>query len=149
MLRTQDRNEDRFRSGSATIETAIILPILALLLLGTIQLGFLIFTQNNMVQASREAARNLAVQAGTAAQARQVALSQLAFSGLSFEISVCDAANPDPVNCPAAEDVSVGISVPLWEASLIDFLGMFGSGTDCSDPSTQCLEARITMRKES
>jgi Flp pilus assembly protein TadG len=62
--------------GQSLVELAIVLPVLLLLLMGILQLGFLLFTQVGLTNAAREAARNAAsipvataTQAGTAATA--------------------------------------------------------------------------------
>ncbi len=133
------------KSGANVVEFAIVAPVVLLIVLGIIQFGMILFTYNNMVQAAREAARTLAVQETTAAEAQQIALNQLGFSGLPFTITACepDAVPPHGPACVApldpASDVSVTITVPLSEATLVDILGLFVSGD---------LEATVTMRKE-
>ena len=125
-------------SGSNAVEFATVAPILLLIVLGIMQFGMILFTYNNMVQAAREAARTLAVQETTAADAQTIALNQLAFSGLPFTVTICE---PATVPCAGAplSDVSVTIAVPLSEATLVDILGLFSTGD---------LEASVTMRKE-
>ena len=128
-------------NGAPMVEFALVLPVLLLIFFGIIQFGFIMFTYNNMVQAAREAARTLAVQETTAAEAQQIALNNLGFSGLTFTITACA---PPPVtnNCggdPTSLDVSVTITVPLSEATLVDILGLFSTGV---------LEATVTMEKE-
>ncbi len=126
------------KSGANAVEFAIVVPVLLLIVLGIIQFGIILFTYNNMVQAAREAARTLAVQETTAADAQTIALNQLAFSGLPFTVTICE---PVTVPCAGAplSDVSVTIAVPLSEATLVDILGLFATGD---------LEASVTMRKE-
>ncbi len=133
------------KSGANAVEFAVVLPVLLLIVLGIIQFGVIFFTYNNMVQAAREAARTLAVQEATATEAQQIALNQLGFSGLAYTVTVCE---PDavPPHGPACvppldpnSDVSVTITVPLSEATLVDILGLFSTGD---------LEATVTMRKE-
>ncbi len=126
------------KSGSNVVEFAIVAPLLLLIILGIMQFGMILFTYNNMVQAAREAARTLAVQETTATDAQQIALNQLGFSGLPFTVTICE---PDTVPCAGnpASDVSVTITVPLSEATIVDILGLFSAGD---------LEATVTMRKE-
>jgi Flp pilus assembly protein TadG len=46
--------------GQSLVELAIILPVLLLLLMALLQIGFLLFTQVGLTNAAREAARNAA-----------------------------------------------------------------------------------------
>ena len=142
-LQTSVRSLGKDESGANAVEFALVAPVLLLLILGIIQFGMILFTYNNMVQAAREAARVLAVQSGSLTEASAVANAQLGFSGLTFTITPC-APPPETTNCSAPldpnNDVSVKVSVPLADASLIDFLGVFLTGD---------LEAQVTMRKES
>ena len=59
---------------------------------------------------------------------------------MPFTVTICE---PDTVPCAApldpVSDVSVSITVPLSEATLVDILGLFSTGD---------LEATVTMRKE-
>ncbi len=133
------------KSGSNVVEFAIVAPLLLLIILGIMQFGMILFTYNNMVQAAREAARTLAVQETTAAEAQQIALNNLGFSGLTFTVTACapgiGVGGGPPCVAPLdpASDVSVTITVPLSEATLVDILGLFSTGD---------LEATVTMRKE-
>lgn len=47
-------------SGQSVAELAIVLPVLALLLMAILQIGFLLYTQVGVINAAREAARNAA-----------------------------------------------------------------------------------------
>ncbi len=134
------------KSGANAVEFAIVTPVLLLIVLGIIQFGMILFTYNNMVQAAREAARTLAVQETTATEAQQIALNQIGFSGLPFTITACEPVVVTPPHGPAcapplnpASDVSVMITVPLSEATIVDILGLFSTGD---------LQATVTMRKE-
>ncbi len=141
-LRTFAKPLGKDESGANAVEFALVTPVLLLLILGIIQFGMILYTHNNMVQAARETARVLAVQEATLTEAEAVANVQLGFSGLNFTITSC-APPPEATNCSAPldpnKDVSVRISVPLSEASLIDYRGFFSTGD---------LEATVTMRKE-
>lgn len=124
------------RRGIALVELAISLLLLLVILFGIIELGSVFYVRHNMVQAAREAARTLAVQDGTAAQANAVAqdrLSPLPNSG-SFQISITQPSGANPND----RDVSVEISVPMKDAGVIDPFGIL-SGT---------LKSKVTMRKE-
>ncbi len=141
-LQTSVRSLGKDESGANAVEFALVVPVLLLLILGIIQLGIILFTYNNMVQAAREAARVLAVRTASLTEATAVVNAQLGFSGLTFTVTPC-APPPATTNCGApldpAKDVSVTVSVPLAEASLINYQGFFSTGD---------LEATVTMRKE-
>lgn len=57
-------------SGQSLVELALVLPVLALLLMTVLQVGFLLFTQVGLTNSVREAARNAsAIPVSTVAQA--------------------------------------------------------------------------------
>ena len=134
------RNILRCQAGGPAVEFAIVLPMLLLVLFGIYQLGTTLFLHNNMVNAAREAARQLAVGevnvAGgeppyAADTAQYVALDYLAYWGQSFSVSASDPSAPG--------EVSVTISIPLNEAAapFMDVIGL-----------SDLLEAEATVRKE-
>jgi Flp pilus assembly protein TadG len=59
LLRHQSVRAQRSR-GQSLVELALIIPVLMLLLLAVLQIGFLLFTQVGLTNAAREAARNAA-----------------------------------------------------------------------------------------
>ncbi len=124
------------RKGAALVEMALVLGLLLALVFGIIEFGSLFFLRQNMLHAAREAARTLAVQDATAAQAILVAQDHLAdIASVDFTITVTE---PDP-NDPSDHDVAVAITAPLSQAALGDPLGILGEGT---------LGVEVTMRKE-
>jgi Flp pilus assembly protein TadG len=116
--------------GMAMVEMAVVLPVLVLLLLGGIDLALRFYVRHSMVNAAREAARTMAVQEGTDAQARAVATEELRSIRATFSVNVNDTSEADHM-------VSVRISVPVAQISL----GIVGS----SDPN---MTVQTTMRKE-
>ncbi len=136
----------RDRGGSNVVEFALVAPVLIILMLSIIQFGMILYTHNGMVQAAREASRILAKEDTTEAEAIAVANTQLGFSGLTFTVTACTPViglgGGPPCTAPLDpdSDVSVTITVPLSQASLIDILGIFVTGD---------LEATVAMRKES
>ncbi len=133
------RNILRCQAGGPVVEFGIVLPVLLLILLGIYQLGTTLFLHNNMVNAAREAARQLAVGEVTVAggdppyaadTAQYVALDYLAYWGQTFSVSASDPSAPG--------EVSVTISIPLNEATpFVDVIGL-----------SDLLEAKATVRKE-
>ena len=109
--------------------------VLALLLTGIIQLGALLFLQSNMGDVARDTARRLAVGELTEANAPSFAEAQLVTWGGSFTV---DPDMPDPAD-PNDRDVTVTISVPMADVSLVDIVGAFQSGN---------MSASSTIRQE-
>ncbi len=136
----------RDRSGANAVKFALVAPVLIILMLSIIQFGMILYTHNGMVQAAREASRILAKEDTTEAEAIAIANTQLGFSGLTFTVTACTpvigVGGGPPCTAPLDPDtdVSVTITVPLAQASLIDILGIFVTGD---------LEATVAMRKES
>ncbi len=126
----------RDERGVAAVEFAFILPFITLILTGIIQLGAMLFLQSNMGDVARDTARRLAVGELTAAAAQSYAEGHLFnWGGGTFTVT---AAMPDP-NDPNDRDITVQISLPMADASLVDILGIFQTGN---------MTAASTMRQE-
>lgn len=122
----------RDESGVAAVELAIAMPFLVLVLSGLIQFGSIFFLQNNMHDVARDIARRVAVGELDGVAAQAFAQSKLVNWGVNFTVNIHV---PDPND----KDATVEITTPLAEASIIDILGIFQSGT---------LRAVSTMRQE-
>ncbi len=146
------RSGESRNRGAATVEMAIVTPVLIFLFGGIISFGLLFFLHGNMLNAARDAARRLAVGEVTvggnancagpqAGSAEELACGQLSsWASLDFTLAVCSPDFPGP-NCVAdSNDVAVEITIPLSDAVLMDVLGLFGSGN---------ITARVIMRDES
>ena len=122
------------RRGTAVVETAIVLPLLLILILGGVDFAFQLHVVHTMTNAAREAARKLAVRGGTEAQARTTALDQLSGIHATFTVTF-----PPPPSDPC--DTVVRISVPQDEISLgiYGLLGLTPGGT---------IQVQAIMRKE-
>lgn len=131
LLRRLGRDE----RGVSAVELAFILPVLVLMLSGIIQFGALMFLQNHITNVARDTARRVAVGELTKAEAEQSALDALIDWGITYTVVVSE---PDPSD-PADKDVVVDITAPMAEATLVDVLGIFQSGT---------LGTQVTMRQE-
>jgi Flp pilus assembly protein TadG len=112
------------------VEFAIIAPVFLFLVLGVIQFASIMFMQNNMLNAAREAARQVAVGAQTPTQAQTTAQNLLAGWPLTFNILVVEGGTP--IN------VTATISTPMDRAGIIDMIGLTG----------RTLRAQVVMRKE-
>ena len=80
------------RRGQALVEFALILPILLVILLGTVDAGRLIFAYNSVANAAREGGRTAIINQ-TPAEVRQRAAEQATVLGMP---------TADPGGCPAA-----------------------------------------------
>lgn len=121
--------------GVAAIEFALAIPLVLLVLAGIIQFGFVLFLQSHVADVARETARRVAVGELGQAEAEQFAQDRLLNWGVTYSVAVT---LPDP-NDPNDTDVVLQISLPMSQAALIDFLGLFQSGT---------LAATVTAREE-
>lgn len=125
------------RRGIVTIELAVVLPLVALIVLGVMEVGTLFYVRHLMVHAAWDATRQLSVRGVTPAQAEQIALDRLTKIAAPFSIM----ATEQDSGVPGQRDVSVEINVPRSDVSLgIPLLGLNTSGT---------VQVKATMRKES
>jgi hypothetical protein len=121
--------------GVAAVEFAFVMPVLVLILTGIIQLGMLLFLHGNMGNVARDTARRLAVGELTAANAPSYAEGQLVNWGGTFTVTPT---MPNPAD-PNDRDITVQISVPIADVSLVDIVGVFRTGN---------MTAASTMRQE-
>jgi Flp pilus assembly pilin Flp len=133
-IATRMRSIVRDVRGAVAIEFALVLPVLIAVMFGIIQYGMVLFTEQMMVYAAREAARSYAVGTSTAAQAQTLAEGLLPGHVSSFSVTVDE---PDPDL--GETDVTVTISAPMEDAAIINVLGSLMSGN---------LQAAIVMRVE-
>ena len=111
------------RRGVSVLEGAFMIPILMSLVFGAIEFGSMLHIRHTMLHAAREAARTVAVEDGTVADAQFVANDLLPSSdSLNFDVAVTA-----PAIDSLDRDVRVQISIPFAEAALGDFFGIFGS----------------------
>lgn len=115
--------------GASAAEFALVLPILLLLVLGTLQAGMMMFSYNVMVSAARDAARAMAVCTIDTGGARAQSLA-------SKPPWLADA--DWQTTATTGADVTMAISVDAAKAAILSYVP-FGIGT---------LTANVTMRKE-
>ena len=68
-------NRRRYERGQATVEAALVLPLVVLLLLAVVQVGLLVRAEVLVTHAAREAARSAAVDSDPQAAARAAAVA--------------------------------------------------------------------------
>ena len=118
------------RHAATAAEFALILPLLLTLVIGTLQVGAMMYSYNLMVSSARDTARAMAVcTITTIADAKTQALKSLPpwVAAASWTIT--------PV---IGTDVSMTISVPITQAALLSYIPF--NITD--------LTTFVTMRKE-
>ncbi len=135
------------RSGAAASEFVLGLPVFILCLFSIVAFATALFMENNMVNAAREAVREMAVteapfspgtvscgsdEAAIEDSAEYIACAYLTFWGTDFLVDASD-------ECPTDDKATVRISVDASQAALMDIFGFFEGKT---------LTAEVTMRKE-
>lgn len=112
------------------VEMAIVLPLFLLMIMGGLEYALQFHVRQVMTNSARNAARQLAVQNGTVASAKALAISELTGINANFTVTATDA--PSTTN----RDVVVYISVPRSDISL----GLLGTDG--------VIDVEVTMRKE-
>ena len=106
------------RKGAAVIEFAVCLPVIILIVLGTIEAGSLLFLKQTLVQAAYEGAK-VAIVSGDAAQAE--AIVDAVTAGRNLQDVQVQFTPSDIANMPAGEILTITISAPGDSNSLIPF----------------------------
>lgn len=117
-----------YRSGTVAVETAMVIGVVIMLIIGGFDLAVQLYVRHNMASAAREAARYLAVKNTTQEEAEASALELL--SGINADFSVTTQIQE--------QDATVTISVPQKAVSL----GLF-----CSEGEAT-ITTKTTMRRE-
>ncbi len=137
------------QSGLAMVEFALLLPLLLLVVFGTVGFGLAILDKVVITNASREAARQGTVYRSvglrpTSAQVQSVAASYCSQNLVSFNGSrVCTVSlSADPAALVSGNTLSVTVTYPFTFLGLTGFINPFGG----SDGIT--LTASTTMRAE-
>ena len=125
------------RRGASAVEAALVFPILIALLLGTIEFSFVLYTNNALQTATREVARQLAVNyLLEPAVADEVAGRLPPWVGDGAAVTVTQSAPADP----ATNLMTVAVTLPVADATPINlFNHMVGGMT---------LNTSVTMKQE-
>ena len=123
----------RDRRGAAAVEMALLLPLLTMMVCGTVQYGVLMVTYNSMLNSARNGARALAV--GSASESA-VAASAMA-SLPSWVPAAAWTVTPKDTAKTGTNQVITEISIPSSKATVLPFMPM---------PDT--LDVRVVMLKE-
>ena len=106
------------REGAAIVEFAVCLPLIVLIVLGTIEAGSLLFLKQTLVQAAYEGAK-VAIASGDSEQVEAV-VDAVADSRNLTDVSI-QFTPSDLASVPAGETVTITISAPGDANSLVSF----------------------------
>ena len=136
----------RRRRGSVLLEAAMILPVLLLVVFGSIEFGYAFYVKHTLQGAAREGARAAIVPGADARDVRDTVTRAMANSGLrnaTFTTNVKDADTgtaADPKHMDGGEPVLVEVVAPWSQFSV--FASGFGGYFDGD------LTGRAVMRRE-
>ena len=108
----------RQREGAAVVEFAVCLPVIVLIVLGTIEAGSLLFLKQTLVQAAYEGAK-VAIVSGDAARAE--AIVEAVAAGRNLQDVQVEFTPSDIANLPAGETLTITVTAPGDSNSLIPF----------------------------
>lgn len=109
----------RCRGGAIAVETAFVLPVLIVLLLGIIETSFVLFAQHMLHGASYSTARHVSVRSIDPSRASDYARTQLPhWLREHLNVVVTQSAPQDPT----ANTVTVRLELPLQKATPISLV---------------------------
>lgn len=125
MRRRSERRRDE--RGAVAVEMALLLPILVMIIMGTVEFGLAYNAQLTLTSAARESVRSLAITknqdtARTAAKSAAIGLNP-ALTDTNIAFSYDPVVSPVPTDCPAGYRATVTITYDL--ATLTGIAGPF------------------------
>jgi Flp pilus assembly protein TadG len=114
--------------GTATVEFALVLPVILTLMLGTWEVGRMVEVQQILNNAVREGGRHAATGQYTNAQVQKVVLNYLSMAGLTTTgatATVSDLTNPgfDATAAVELDQLQIGVTIPFtnvrWAAATL------------------------------
>lgn len=125
------------REGTATVELAVTVPVLVLIVFGLIEVGQGVLAKQVLVNAARDGARSATLEGATVADVETTVLNFLASSGME---GATVTVSPSPLTVAQGGDpVSVTVSVPFSAISWLPAPFYLGGAS---------LEATVVMRRE-
>lgn len=106
------------RTGAAVVEFAVCLPVIILIVLGTIEAGSLLFLKQTIVQAAYEGAK-VAISTGDTVQAEAVV--EAVAAGRNLQDVQVEFSPADIANMPPGDTLTITVSVPGDSNSFIPF----------------------------
>ncbi len=126
------------RRGAATVEFAVVAPLLVLLLFGMIEFGRMIMVQQVLTNASREGARLAALDGSTTEGVKDTVVNYLENAALAVDRDRI-VIEPAPESAAKGAPIRVTVSVPFDDVSWLSH-AMYLKSVD--------LQASATMRRE-
>ena len=126
--------QNRGRAGQALVEFALILPVLLLVLLGTVEFGRMCTAQNAVTNAAREGVRRGVLATSSAADVQALVTGLLASAGINTDKVAVAVQNVGTAYLPGA-DVTVTVDYE-YEPLVGDILGL---GTSLTLTSTSVM----------
>ena len=128
----------RTRRGTASVELAVVLPLLVALLAGIWEVGRLVQVQQVLTNAAREGCRTAVLEGSTTTDVNNTVSNYLTGSGISGAPN--PTVSPDPSTATVGTSITVTVSVPFNNVSWLPVPLFMGGRT---------LSATVIMRKES
>ncbi len=113
------RQRKKRRSGAATVELAICIPVLAVIVFGSLEGSGMIFLRQALVQSAYETCKQCARTGGTESLARQRGEEVLAFRGIDG--SQIDIQPSGIENLARGSQITVTVSAPSDSNSIVSF----------------------------
>ena len=127
------RTSRRGRRGIATVEFAVVFPVIVTVLLGIWEVGRMVDVEGILYNAASVGGRTASTGLNTAAQVQTAVTNYLTLAGIStanVTVTVSDLTNPgtDPTLATALDQIQLSVSIPFsdvrWSAT-----SMFLPGT--------------------
>lgn len=126
------------RRGTASIEMALMLPLLIVLLMGLLEYGWLFSKAHQIANVTRNAARIAVLPDSTSADAQTTVENQMAQVGMAGKYTLT-MTPPDVSSVPSGQTIKVSLTVPYPGISLFH-CGLI--------PGPESLHSEVTMAKE-
>ncbi len=135
------RRYRRNRRGTATVEFAVVLPLIATVLLGAWEVGRMIEVQGVLYNAASVGGRTASIGLNSATQVQTAVTNYLTLAGVPAQnatVTVSDLTNPntDPTAASPLDQLQVSVSIP--------YSAVRWSTTSMFVPSTATLRATVT-----
>jgi hypothetical protein len=130
MIRRSASSSDQARSGTALVETALVLPIFMLIVLGIVEFGRAFMVANLLAEAARHGVRTAIVPGSVNSEvieevkSRVSEMASVSAEFVDVEITVTAyPANPDPQNdlrdAQKRDLVSISVAVPFSKVNVV------------------------------
>ena len=107
-----------FRLGTATVEFAVVLPLIVALLLGAVEVGRGVMINHSLQEAAHAGCRVYCVEDSTLTQARNVVDAVMTDAGVTNHTIVFDPPSKAGIDTPM-EAVSVTVTVPYMDVAWV------------------------------